>query len=237
MANNASPTPIPLILTRPRPASEQFFAALPDTVRSRFTPIFSPLIKIIDLNPDIPMTPQDAAIFTSVNGVQMAPHGDNKTAFCIGAATTEAAKNRGWTAQQMGTDAQSLIATLTDSKPKQRLFHLSGQHTRGDVTAHLTKAGLDAHNIATYDQHLCDLTPLAMQTLAREKHVIVPLFSPRTAGQFAHTTPRTTSVHVIALSAAVADALGPIQLAGLTIAARPDAQSMGAALNEVTNNA
>ena len=234
MANNASPERIPLILTRPKPASESFFATLPENVRTRFDPIFSPLINIVDLGTPVSMSRRDAAIFTSANGVEFAPEGDGRTAFCVGDATTQAAKRRGWAAKQAGLDAKALIATLIAKRPKQRLFHLSGKHTRGDVAGHLDQSGLSVEHLTLYDQQLCDLTETAANSLLREKRVIVPLFSPRTAAQFVAVAPRTTSVHVISLSASVADALGSAPLASLTIATQPDAQAMGAAIDELT---
>lgn len=234
MANNASPARIPLILTRPKPASEAFLAALPKTLRARFAPIFSPLIEIIDLNVSVTLTAQDAAIFTSANGVQAAPKGLGRTAFCVGTTTTQTAQARGWTAEQAGTDANTLISTLISKNPTQRLVHLSGVHTRGEVAVNLMQAGLNVQHIPLYDQRLCGLTETATNTLLREKQVIVPLFSPRTAAQFVTVAPRTASVHVVAISNAVAAALGSASLACLAIATRPDAQAMGEALNELT---
>ena len=221
-------------MTRPRRASEAFLAGLPDPVLHRFQPLFSPLIEIVDLKAQVTLTERDAAIFTSANGVHAAPLGEGRTAYCVGAATTAAAQSRGWNATQSGTDANSLVAALTSLKPRQTLFHLSGLHTRGDIAARLGATGLKVQNIALYDQQLCDLTNEATQILLREKRVVVPLFSPRTAAQFVQVAPRTTSVHAIALSPAVSDALGPGEFAAVTIAARPDAQAMGNALAEVT---
>ena len=234
MANNASPTSIPLILTRPRAASQSFLASLAPSVRARFAPVFSPLIDIVALDVPVTMSAQDMAIFSSANGVSAAPKGQGRTAYCIGAATTRAANGRGWAAVQSGTDAASLIAALTALKPDPRLFHLAGAHTRGDIAGHLTRAGLNVDHVALYDQHLCALTPEATDIIQTNARVVVPLFSPRTAAQFANVAPRTTSIVAVALSAAVADALGSLPLADLTIAKQPDAQAMGAALGALT---
>ncbi|MEP1962669.1 uroporphyrinogen-III synthase [Tateyamaria sp.] len=234
MANNASPEPIPLILTRPRLASEFFFASLPESLRVLFTPVFSPLIEIVNLDVTVQMALEDAAIFTSANGVLAAPNGQGRRAYCVGPATTKAAKSCGWSPEQAGTDAKSLLAALKDKRPMQRLFHLSGQHARGDVAAQLTQAGLNVERVVLYDQRLCDLTEMAINTLRREERIIVPLFSPRTAAQFVAVAPQTASVHVVALSRDVANALGTAQLASLAVAARPDAQAMSTALNELT---
>lgn len=234
MANNASSTSIPLIMTRPRAASEAFLAGLDPSVRARFAPVISPLIDIVHLNVPVDMSDTDAAIFSSANGVHAAPDGQRRTAYCVGSATTRAATDKGWAAIQSGQDAASLVGTLLTIKPRARLFHLSGAHTRGDIAGHLTRAGLRVEHVALYDQRLCALTPEAASSLEANARVIVPLFSPRTAAQFANVAPRTTCVIAIALSTAVADALGSLPLAGLTIAKLPNAQSMGAALGALT---
>ena len=233
MANNAPPTPVPLIMTRPRSASQAFLVLLPAPVRAMFRPITSPLIEIVRLDASVTLSGDDGVIFSSANGVHAAPDGDGRAAFCIGPATTHAAKQRGWAAEQSGTDADSLVATLIATRPGRRLVHLSGTHTRGDIAARLSAAGLTAEHVALYDQRLCGLTPEAAQAISDAPLVVVPLFSPRTAAQFAHIAPRTSSVHAVALSPAVAGALGGAPLSDLTIATHPDAQAMAAALAEL----
>lgn len=217
-------------MTRPRSASQAFLDLLPAPVRAGFRPIVSPLIEIADLGAPVALSRDDGVIFSSANGVHAAPDGDGRAAFCIGPSTTHAAEQRGWAAVQSGTDADTLVANLTASKPGRRLVHLSGMHTRGDVAARLSAAGLMAEHIALYDQRLCGLTPEAAQAISDAPLVIVPLFSPRTAAHFARIAPRTSSVHALALSPAVADALGGAPLSGLTIATHPNAQAMCVAL-------
>ena len=230
VANNAPHTPVPLILTRPRPASEAFWRNLPVEVRARFTPIFSPLIDITPLHPATGMPDDYNAIFTSANGLRHASPGQGRAAYCVGPATAQAAQAHGWAAEQCGVDADSLVTTLLRTRPGAPLVHLSGRHTRGRVAERLAAAGLNVQHIALYDQQICDLSGDARDAIAREKHVLVPLFSPRTAAQFAKTAPRATSVHIIALSAAVAEALGDAPMRPVQIAASPDARAMGAAL-------
>jgi len=230
VANNAPRTPVPLIMTRPRSASQAFLDRLPAPVCARFRPIISPLIEIVSLDISVALSGDDGVIFSSANGVQAAPDGDGRAAFCVGSATTRVAQQRGWAARQSGTDADSLIATLIATRPARRLVHLSGLHTRGDIAARLSAAGLLAEHIALYDQRLCGLTPEAAKSISCAPMVVVPLFSPRTAAQFAHVAPRTSSVHAVAFSPAVAGALDGATLSGLTIATHPNAQAMGAAL-------
>lgn len=219
-------------MTRPRTASESFVAQLPDAVRAQLDILFSPLIDIAPLDQTDTLGPQDSAVFSSRNGVQAGPDGQGRTAYCIGPATTQAAMNKRWAAQQVGQDADSLVAALAKIAPKGRLVHLSGIHTRGDIAGRLSQAGLNISNIAVYDQILHALSRDAQQVILSTSRVFVPLFSPRTAAQFFVSTPQVASVHVIALSPAIAGVVPAGSLNGLTIATRPDAQAMGVALEE-----
>ena len=219
-------------MPRPRTASARFVAGLPDTLREQLLPVFSPLIEIVALEQNYALSHQDSAVFSSRNAVQTGPEGDGRTAYCIGPATTEAAMEKGWAAQQIGQDADSLVAKLTRIAPKGRLLHLSGAHTRGDIAGRLSAAGLNIERSVAYDQTLHPLSQEAQNVILTAPRGLVPLFSPRTAAQFVLSTPGFASVHVIALSPAVAHNLGSKPVSGLTIAARPDAQAMGAALQE-----
>lgn len=223
-------------MTRPRAASETFVQSLSSNIVDAVLPIISPLIDIVALDATLGMAADDAAIFTSVNGVRLAGLGHGRSAYCVGESTTRAAMASGWAAIQSGWDAESLVAVLISLRPRQNLFHLSGRHTRGDVTARLTDVGINVRNVQVYDQRLCPLSVQARDALLSGKRVLVPLFSPRTASHFACIAPETRHVHAVALSQAVAEALGEIPLAGLTITDHPDAKGMSAALHELVCN-
>jgi len=213
-------------MTRPRPAAERFVASLPPEVQERIDPLFSPLIRIEPTGADALLSYKEGAIFTSANGVLHGPTGAGRPAFCIGTTTTQAATDHGWTAQAVGPDARSLCAALVTNPPDAPLVHLRGRHTRGDVAATLTRSGLQVREVAVYDQVLCPLTQQAKSALKGEQSVIVPLFSPRTARQFAKEAGRATSCHVIALSPAVAEAAGGADV----VVDTPDADAMRSAV-------
>ena len=233
MPNNASPELVPLIMTRPRATSEAVVAALPDPVRAQLAPVFSPLIDITQVAHQLELGPHDSAVFSSRNGVQAGPNGHDRTAYCIGPATTKAAIAKGWTAKQVGSDADGLVQALQAIAPTGRLVHLSGTHTRGDIAGRLSQAGLNITNVAIYDQLLRPLSQEAAEIILTAPRVIIPLFSPRTAAHFIRTAPAAESVHAIALSRAVADEFPAHSVCTVTVAGRPDAQAMGAALAEV----
>jgi len=230
VANNASPDPIPLLMTRPRAASETFVASLSSDLRSHVTPIYSPLIRIAGLGVRETLTASDAAVFTSTNGVVHGPSGQGRPAYCVGAATTAAALKKGWNAQMRGETAGALVANLVQNRPPERLIHLSGVHTRGDICTKLKACGFLAHNIAVYDQIAQPLSADARAAIEAGNPLLVPLFSPRTSAQFLREASSPKSVYVVALSTAVAQELQATSFAGVTVASAPNADAMRAAL-------
>lgn len=218
--------PIPLIMTRPRAQSERFVGDLPRFVRGVVQPIFSPLIEIAPLDAPVLVAADEAVIFTSANGVACAPDGKGQRAFCVGAATTASAQARGWDAVQCGETSQALISALKSSPPQQRLWHLAGVHTRGGVAEKLGASGLTVTHVPLYDQALLPLTDAAQQALNRERNVIVPLFSPRTARQYVSSVLDTSTAHVIVISEAVAAEVAEIAPKSLGVAGAPTAEKM-----------
>lgn len=217
-------------MTRPRAAAERFMAEMPDDLKAQVSPLFSPLLKIVPAAGIQTIAADEAAIFTSSNGVIHAPAGVGRTAYCIGDATTDRATQHGWSAQMVGRTADELVAGLTKTHINHTLVHVRGQHTRGDVVSRLQAAGQQVRDCIVYDQVPQSLSAPAHEALLREELTIVPLFSPRTAMQFANQAPRSTSMRVIALSDAVADAARPVHVG--SIAVRPDATAMYEAIRQ-----
>jgi uroporphyrinogen-III synthase len=226
VANNASPDLVPLLMTRPRAASKTFVQGLPAKIKARILPCYSPLMVIKGLDFDLSLAPGDAVIFTSANGVLHGPIGQGQRAYCVGAATTCAASDNGWAAQMMGLTADALVHEMLRKPLEQRLFHLSGVHTRGNIASRLTAQGMHTENIAVYDQIAQSLTTEAVALILAGKPLLVPLFSPRSAVQFANQVPQAATVHVIALSAAVAQGIDSSAYAPVRVAQRPDAGAM-----------
>ncbi|WP_299047943.1 uroporphyrinogen-III synthase [uncultured Tateyamaria sp.] len=211
-------------MTRPRAAADRFVAGMPPSLRAQVEPVFSPLLDIVPVtgwhDPD-----DDAiAIFTSSNGVIHGPESIGRTAYCVGEATTALAQSRGWAARMAGADAESLVSHVRDAGAGHTLVHIRGRHTRSDVAARLGASGHAVRTLVVYDQVLKTLTAQAQQLLSRNSPTIVPLFSPRTAMQFAKMARSPTSTQVIALSPAVADAAAPLEVH--CVCDRPDAPAM-----------
>ncbi|KEJ90612.1 uroporphyrinogen-III synthase [Sulfitobacter donghicola] len=192
-----------LILTRPRADAEAFAAALDPAAIGAVELVIAPLLEIGATNEPCSISPDEAAIFTSANGVRFAPKGQGRTAYCVGERTTRCAMDHGWKAKQVGVTAKDLIQNLCNQPPEQNLVHLAGVHTRGEVAQSLTAAGIRTRYVAIYDQIALDLPQDALVALSSP--CILPVFSPRTAkilvGQ---AKGRFENAHIVALSEAVA---------------------------------
>jgi uroporphyrinogen-III synthase len=227
---------IPMILTRPDGSNDRFVAALSESVIAALQILNSPLIEIFGL-PDVPTRAQTAAIFTSSNGVGLAPHGRGMVAYCVGAATCEAASRAGWTAFTVGQDADGLVSGLIAERPEGGLTHYCGVHTRGQVAERLTAAGLKVHAIPVYDQREMPLTVEAHKALGGSDPVIIPLFSPRTARLFVRQVKPAAPLWIVAMSRQVADEVTELEPAMLRIAAAPTLNDMADALEKLVQHA
>ncbi len=221
-----------VILTRPQDASKGFWDAFCADVTG-VEPIISPLLEIVPtgLTPDV--TPYQGVIFSSANGVAYGGGAFDLPAFCVGDVTTQKARDLGWAAQTAGATSQDLVSALLDQAPKAPLLHIGGRHRRGDIAKKLTQSGILTHTVDVYDQRLCPLTDQAQSALRGERPVIVPLFSPRTAGQFAEQAEIQAPVHFVAISQAVLDEVAGLPYVSAHISEAPDAFSIRVTLQNV----
>ncbi len=200
---------------------------MPDRLKRAFQPIFSPVLTITPLETDVSVPPQASVIFSSVNGVKFAPPGNRRTAYCIGPATTQAAKSAGWHAQEKGDTADALVQSLADSGLSfDQLIHLSGRHTRGQVAKRLNALGVPVDHHVIYDQRLQPLSTEALSALAGNRPVFIPLFSPRTARHLANEISNATFVTFIALSRNVAVEVRILGETSVFVADEPNAASL-----------
>lgn len=218
-----------LLMTRPREAAERFVASLPPDLRARLSPVFAPLIEIAAIDVSIRFDDARGIIFTSANGVAVAATLTDRRdlpCYCVGEATTRAAQDAGWRAECAGEDARTLVQTLIAAPPATPLLHLRGAHASSDVAADLSLAGCATRVQAIYDQKLLPLSDAALVALDGTDPVIVPLFSPRTARQFANCVTGRAPLLLAAISQAAAKPLCSLTFSGLQVAERPDARAM-----------
>ncbi|MGY3438534.1 MULTISPECIES: uroporphyrinogen-III synthase [unclassified Marinovum] len=224
-----------LLLTRPRADSAAFLADLSAEV-ALGPVVISPVLYIrpTGLRPD--MTGMTAVIFTSTNGVAAYKGPRALPAYCVGRKTTEAANAAGFQAVMAGETAEALIDTQTKTPLKGPVIHLRGAHTRGNIAARLTEAGVAITQAVLYDQQPMDLTIQARALLDEGRPVILPVFSPRSADILAQQGIGKAPLWVVALSQAVADRAADLAPDRLIVAKRPDRISMCAAVAALYRN-
>lgn len=213
-----------LVLTRAEPDSRRFLARIHDHMPAKA--LFSPVFRIVPLQERLTGVP-DHVVFTSAQGVSQAKRFDlsSAKAWCVGPATTDAARKAGFDATDGGGDVARLIWTLQDARPSGAILHLHGRHVAGELVAALSRAGLTAQGLACYDQQINPPDPALIDALHGTSPLVFPLFSPRAALILAGLdgpAPR----HVVAMSQRVADAAIDFDVETVDVAAAPTEESM-----------
>lgn len=210
-----------LLLTRPKAESEAFLADLRARV-SVGRAVVSPVLRIAprDVRPD--MSGVAAVILTSAHAARLYDGPPGFRAYCVGRRTTETARAHGFDAEFCGENADGLVAYLLKKRPAGHMLHLRGAHARGDIVARLSDAGLRASETVIYDQEAVALEPEARALLDGKEPVVLPLFSPRSADILAKAGVPRAPIHVVAISAAVADHAEALRPRGMQIAKNPD---------------
>ena len=229
-----------LLMTRPRAASERFVAQLPPKVLERVKVIYSPLLDIRPIEGKIGMSGHGGLIFTSANGVQAAARltGDRSLpAYCVGEVTTATAARAGWQAEMAGETAEALFANLLRRRPPGPLLHLRGEHSRGNLAERLTQSGLTVRDQAIYRQLLLPFSDEAREAMQGVLPVIAPVFSPRTARQFADLWSGSVPLMLAAISDAAAEPLESLNFQRLEVAKQPNAERMGKAVRKLVKHA
>jgi uroporphyrinogen-III synthase len=184
MTDNADARPrATLLLTRPREASEGFAAEIAQG-DPPLDIVIAPLMEIVPVGAAPMLTQDDAIVFTSANAVPFAGAGNGRRAWCVGARTPASRARPGSTPSRPGNALMRWWTVFCEEPRGRRILHLRGRHQRGDVTERLRAAGHDAAAHVVYDQ--VSLPPDAAFSAALTRdHLIVPLFSPRSAALFA----------------------------------------------------
>ena len=215
-----------LLLTRPKPSADAFVQTLDRTVIDGIEICISPLMEIRPRDTEVDLAGYTGVVFTSSNAVDLAPEGDRMPAFCVGRRTAEAATDKGWRVERIAQDADALVASLSKDPVNGPLLHLAGKHRRGEIAERLSATGIVTKVADLYDQVLLPLSKEAREMLQGDSPVIVPLFSPRTAGQFAQQAPKSGNAVIIAMSEAVANAVRRLDVKELHIVQAPTAEDM-----------
>lgn len=219
-----------LLLTRPKAQSLRFA----DGFRARFggdwPVLVAPLMEIAPLMRDAGED-ADGLILTSANALPSLAPARGRLAWCVGAATAQAAARAGFRTEVAQGDGASLARLMRARGAQGRLFHAHGRHLSVDLQALMAgQPGLEIDAAAVYDQVALPPPPALLDLLAGETPVLAPVFSPRSAALLADV-PRRAPVWLAAISDAAARAFpAPARLA---TAPGPDADGVLAALGEL----
>jgi uroporphyrinogen-III synthase len=240
MARQSEPSPatdagVPVLLTRPKAEAQAFANALVERFGAVVHPVVAPLMAPRFLTPTLPDGEFAAVIFTSTRAVEAALRlGANlpRLAFCVGQKTAQAAATGGFDAKSADGDSDALVAMVLAARPGGRVLYLRGLDTRGEIAERLNSAGVTTESAVVYRQEMQALDQPAATLLRTRGELIVPLFSPRAAALFVSAVPSDAkaTLHLAAMSSAVAEALDSVAYGSLTIARHPDAKGMLAAV-------
>jgi uroporphyrinogen-III synthase len=204
------------------------------------TPIYSPLIGIVPSVSALDFGDARGLIFTSANGVRIAARLTDQRelpCFCVGEATSQAARKAGWQSECAGENSDALIRALHQMQPATPLLHIRGTHARGAVVARLTALGCATVDQVIYDQPLLPFNDKAQKAMANDTPVLVPLFSPRTARHFAENVTTKAPLLLAALSEAVAEPVKALNYNQLCVADQPDIKAMTRCIVALINDA
>lgn len=230
MARQSEPQ-IPVLVTRPRAEGAAFAASLTARFGSRVRAVLSPLIAPQQLVPTISAHTHAAVVFTSAQAVVASrPLRASlpRLAWCVGRKTASVAAEAGFLARSADGDLEALARAIIGDPPNGRILYLRGVDTHGNLKEMLEDSGLYVDVAIVYAQVPQPLASEAMALLCRPAAVVVPLFSPRSAGLFRAALPPDAAarLHIAAMSGAVASALADLPRSALCVAQRPDADSM-----------
>jgi uroporphyrinogen-III synthase len=228
-----------LILTRPKPQSEAFAAAVHARLPGRFRVLVAPLLEIVALPAQPDLAGVQGLLFTSANGVeQFAARTRERglVAYCVGEMTAAAARAAGFAARSADGDVADLAALAVAAyRPGAGDFlHVRGRHAAGDLVGRLRTAGVPARAAEIYEQVARPLEGPARELLAGGGEAVVALFSPRSVRLFAAQAAGWDlgRVTTVSLSAAADSGLAGVAPGRRLIAPAPTRAGMLAALAE-----
>ncbi|MBT4769605.1 MAG: uroporphyrinogen-III synthase [Rhodospirillaceae bacterium] len=234
------------LVTRP----EADARALSDLLQARdIMPVLAPLLTIIPNPQAVPELERiQAILFTSANGVRalaaLLPADSPAFAlpvFCVGDQSARCASDLGFgTAESAGGDLAGLAALVKSRLDPLAgpLYHAAASKLAGDLAALLEEAGFILRRQTLYEAHKAACLPDPAATgLAAGDLDFALFFSPRTATAFVSLVTQEgfgeacREMTAYALSAAVADVLKELPWRRISVASRPDMESLLAVLD------
>ena len=226
-----------VIVTRAQPGADETAAHLAEL---GYKAILSPMLKIADTGLDrAALESVTELVFTSANGVRAfltAGAGtEGFTAWCVGPATSAAAREAGFAIIVEGDgDADDLARLILTARSELAgpLLHIANDAAAGNLVATLKAAGLDARFEAAYrTQAEPSLNADALSALAQGPAIVL-VHSAKGATALAASGAPLERAGIVAISENAAAPLEARANAGLWIAARPNEDSLMDALHQ-----
>ncbi|PZQ97717.1 MAG: uroporphyrinogen-III synthase [Cereibacter sphaeroides] len=227
----------PFLLTRPAAQNVRFAARLRGRFGEAIRIVQSPLFEPRFLAPEIPDQDFRGVVFTSETGVEAFERlgiPAKGRAWCVGDRTAEAARRLGFDAISAGGSATELAQVL--ARLNGPLLYPRARHTAVDLGAALKDTETRICETIVYEQFPLPINEEANRLLVTSATLVAPLFSPRSASQFAQSDAvldRRAQLFAPVMSGAVAKALEPAHPERVVVASRPDVVSMLAAIADL----
>ncbi len=235
-----------VLITRPRPEADR----LAQRLRGRgFEVCLEPMLEIRDRAARLPPigSPQ-AILLTSANGARALAAASplrDRPVYAVGEQTAAAASDAGFErVRAAGGDIDSLVDCVKRELDPAAgpLLYGCGADRAGDLAGILGGFGFDVTLVVLYDAVAATaLSPGCAEALRRAEIDAALFFSPRSAAAFvslvrdAGVEGSCAAVTALCLSAAVAEAAAPMRWRWVRIAARPDAPSLLALLDDMAD--
>ena len=231
-----------ILITRPRADAEAFAARLHALGHTTF---IEPLIDIANLDgPPLDLAGVQAIALTSANGARAAARRTSKRnirVFAVGWTTAIEATTLGFIDVSVsageGVEGLSRAIVGTLSPAAGSVLHVTGTVSAGDLQASLAAQGFVAHTEHIYEARAAETLSGALTAeLAAGLIDAATFFSPRTATLFStliaaeNLAESCRGMTALALSAAVANALHPLEFRAVRIAREPTGDAMLALL-------
>lgn len=247
----SNPGGLHVLVTRPRPDAVALAAELE---RRGHSVLQQPLLEIeIDANVPLDLDGAQALLFTSANGVRafVARSGRRDLpVYTVGDATAGEARAQGFGAVESAGGAVEDLAALVRGKVEPEggaLLHVSGSAVAGDLSGLLTSDGFVVRREQLYTARtVAGIDAAVLAALSAGTLDAVLFFSPRSAAAFVNLVQAAEigdaceNLAAVCLSDAVAAALAPITWRTVTVAARPNQESLIASLEgnvtDITND-
>lgn len=212
-----------ILVTRPLASATAFVERL-RLQSTKFVPIIAPAFELEPVSAGLP--PFDEAVFTSRAGVQFAPKGEQRPAWCVGTSTAQAAQAAGYRARSANGNADRLVDVILTERPEGRLLHLRGETAAGDVASRLSDSGVRCDDRVIYRKAIKEIAPEALATVHDAVVIIAPVFSAETVSILARWKLDWSYIHLVAISVKVAAAASELTPAQTTLATSPDLAAM-----------